>query len=313
MPQVFRHACHAMGTRFELVLAHGDGAHARAAAEAAAEEVLRLHALWSPFDPASAVAHLNRAAAARAVRADHDTFALLSFCKAVHAQSAGAFDITLGHLMHAHGWRSPQPPEGRAGGGPSSPASSSSLPAFGCHHLHLDAATLSVFFSAPIALDLGAVAKGWALDAAAAILREIGITSALLHAGTSSVLAIGTQPDGSPWRIQLSPQPNAPTVTLRDSALSVSAPHGRVTTDTPAALPADLSHTVDPRTGRPTAPLLHAATLAKSAALADAWSTALLVLGALPPEVHGITALTQSRDSAWHLPPLLADGGPGAG
>lgn len=302
-----------MGTRFELVLAHEDAAHARAAAEAAADEVLRLHALWSPFDPASAVAHLNREAAARAVRADHDTFALLAFCKAVHTQSAGAFDITLGHLMRAHGWRSPQVPEGRAGGGPAPPAPSLSLPAFGCHHLHLDAATQSVFFSAPIALDLGAVAKGWALDAAAGILRESGITSALLHAGTSSVLAIGTQPDGSPWRIQLSPQPGSPTVTLCDNALSVSAPHGRVTTDTPAALPADLSHTLDPRTGHPTAPLLHAATIAESAALADAWSTALLVLGALPPDVHGITALTQSRDGTWHHPPLLAERGPEVG
>ncbi|HEX2838609.1 MAG TPA: FAD:protein FMN transferase [Phycisphaerales bacterium] len=300
MPQVFRHACHAMGTRFELVLAHEDGAHARAAAEAAAEEVLRLHALWSPFDPASAVAHLNREATTRAVRADHDTFALLSFCKAVHAQSNGAFDITLGHLMHAHGWRTPPLPEEGAVAERSSPASSPSLPAFGSHHLHLDAATQSVFFSAPISLDLGAVAKGWALDAAAGILREAGITSALLHAGTSSVLAIGAQPDTAPWRIQLSPQAGSPAVTLRDNALSISAPHGRVTTDTPGALPTNLSHTLDPRTGLPTAPLLHAATIAPTAALADAWSTALLVLGHLPPAAAGITAIVQSREGPWH-------------
>ena len=332
---ILTHACHAMGTRFEFLLVHADKHHALATAEAAAQEVLRLHNLWSPFESSSVIAALNREAHARPMRVDADTFALLNFCKDIHTQSAGTFDITLGHRMRAHGFRGgtvlascpPSQREGEGGG----LSSSTSVPLFGSHHIHLDPATHSVLFTANIALDLGAVAKGWALDAAATILREARITSALLHAGTSSVLAIGQQPDSSPWRVRVSPDPDAPVVDLSNNALSVSAPHGRVllpplpegggggwadaraqnpqltpdlhscATDL-ASIPPHLSHTIDPRTGQPTAPLLHAAVIAPNAALADAWSTALLVDGKLPPTVSGVTALTQSRDGLWSLP-----------
>jgi thiamine biosynthesis lipoprotein len=315
-----------MGTRFEFVVAHADAAHAHAAAEAAAEEVLRLHTLWSPFEPSSIIAALNRDARARAVRVDADTFALLTLCNQVHAQSGGAFDITIGHLMREFGFRSSSPlPEGGAGGGFSSSSSPPSSPSYGSHHLHLDAATRTVHFTAPISLDLGAVAKGWALDSAAAVLRDAGIAHALLHAGTSSVLAVGPQPDGRPWRIRLTPDAAGPVVELRDNALSVSAPHGRTGragcgvwglangesccslpplptphSPLPTPFPPHLSHTIDPRSGTPTAPRLHAAVMANTAALADAWSTAVLVNGGAPASPPCLTIITQSRDDRWH-------------
>lgn len=287
-----------MGTRFEFAVVHARGAQARAAAEAAAEEVLRLHALWSAHEPSSVVAAINRGAGARAVRVDHDTFALLLLCREVFRASGGAFDIALGGLMRAHGFRG-------AGAG----AGGAALPPFGSVHLHLDEGSRSVAFSGAIELDLGAVAKGWALDAAGAVLREAGVAHGLLHAGTSSVLAIGGAPDGGLWRVRVSPAPGAPVVGLRDNALSVSAPHGRVVVrgaeggagdgDALASIPAHLSHTLDPGTGLPTAPLLHAATVASRAAVADAWSTALLVRGGALAAVTGVRFITQGRDGSW--------------
>jgi FAD:protein FMN transferase len=125
-------------------------------------------------------------------------------------------------------------------------------------------------------IDLGGIAKGHALDQAGALLRSHGVTSALLHGGTSSVVAIGAPgapggPDG--WRVALGPGPGAATVTLRDEALSVSA----------ASPPGNAGHIVDPRTGRGVEEARRAAVVGPSARLADAWSTAATVLGARPP------------------------------
>src|SRR5690606_5023207 len=101
------------------------------------------------------------------------------------------------------------------------------------------------------------------------LLREHGVTCALLHGGTSSVVAIGAPPGEEGWRIALGPEPHAPMVTLCDAALAVSA-----TTERP--------HIVDPRTGAPAPPNRRAAVIGPTARLADAWSTALLVLGYRP-------------------------------
>ncbi len=114
-------------------------------------------------------------------------------------------------------------------------------------------------------LDLGAIGKGVALDRACSILRECGVTSALLHGGTSSVVAIGehrvaVECSGVPLRIR-----------LNDLAMGVSSNRQRI-------------HIRDPRTGGlpPDGPDT-AVVVGPEATLCDAWSSALLVLGS-PPE-----------------------------
>jgi thiamine biosynthesis lipoprotein len=112
-----------------------------------------------------------------------------------------------------------------------------------------------------VALDLGAVAKAEALDRAAEVLREHGVEAALLHGGTSSVLAIGAPPGERGWRVGIA---DLACALLRDAALGVSGnrrPHVR-----------------DPRTGATLADAPRtAAVVAPTAAAADALSTALLV------------------------------------
>ena len=117
---------------------------------------------------------------------------------------------------------------------------------------------------APVRLDLGGVGKGHAVDRVAAVLREWGIGEALIHAGTSSVIAVG-----GPWSVALrhprDPLRGVGQVALRDAALGASA----ILLNGP--------HITDPRSGHPVS-RPGSWVRVSSAALADALSTACLVL-----------------------------------
>jgi thiamine biosynthesis lipoprotein len=234
-----RAATAAMGTRFELVVA-GDDHELRPVLEEAIREIEELHAKLTRFARDSLLSHINRSAAHAPVRLDRPTFELFAAAQSVHAASGGAFDITLGTGI-----------------------------------VVLDPHTCTIAFDrASVALDLGAIAKGYALDRAGAILREGGVTSALLHGGTSSVLAIGAPPDAGAWRVGLARGHKLPWVELCDAALSVSRPFAQ-TVDGAA-------HILDPRTDTSVQERRFALVVGPSATLADAWSTALSVLGARP-------------------------------
>jgi thiamine biosynthesis lipoprotein len=165
--------------------------------------------------------------------------------------------------------------------------------ASGWHRVRLDGSAFSVTFDHPgVELDLGALGKGHALDRALDLLTEAGVPHALLHGGTSSILTRGLAPDGRAWRVGLpGPQDSepgktgsaalsgAPSVThsleLRDESLSVSAVWGKSFTEGGQ----QLGHVLDPRTGEPVRRARCAAVVGPEAAVSDALSTALLVLG----------------------------------
>jgi thiamine biosynthesis lipoprotein len=245
----------AMATTFEVVLAGDDEAGLRAAGEAAMEEVADCDRRLSRFRRDSLVTHLCRVAPSRPVPLDEDTFELLADCAAVHRASEGAFDVTVGALMDAGGFHD---------GGPSRECS------VGADAIELDEQARTVRFTRPVALDLGAVGKGHALDLAATVLREAGVDRALLHGGTSTAVAIGAPLDAAGWSVQIQ---GGPAIEIADCALSVSAAGGRRNG-------AGDGHVLDPHTGRSAADGGSAAVTAPTARLADCWSTALLVLRA---------------------------------
>jgi thiamine biosynthesis lipoprotein len=228
-----------MGTRFELVLPGGDPARLRPVGEAALEEITACHERFSRFDDASLLAHIQRTGHRQPVPLDTDSFALFADAAAVWRASGGAFDPTVtGQAMDAVG---------------------------------LDPVARTIRLTRPgVRFDLGAIAKGHALDLAARVLRQHGVTSAFLHGGTSSAVGIGSPPGGE-WRVALG---GGVVVSLTDAALSVSA-----------VWPGNPHPTVDPRTGVPLDGTRRVAVTGPSARLADAWSTALLVLGVRPPSL----------------------------
>lgn len=252
-----RLATAAMGTRFELVLAGRSERQLRAIGEAALEEIEQCHRRLTRFEPDSLLSHIHRTAYTRPVRLDVDTFALFEDALTVQHASGGAFDIDIGSAMDA--WVAGEHPE-----------STLRTPAF-----TLDRSTHTIqLLRADVRLDLGAIAKGHALDLAARVLRENHITCALLHGGTSSVIALGAPPDAEGWRIRVGRGEGARDIVLRDRALSVSSPAGGDA--------ATSGHIIDPRTGTSVAPTCMVAVSGPGARLADAWSTALVILGERP-------------------------------
>jgi FAD:protein FMN transferase len=136
----------------------------------------------------------------------------------------------------------------------------------------LDAAARAIELPPGGRLDFGGFGKGWALDRAAEVLRARGVRAARLNFG-GQVLAFG-DPDGrGGWEAVV---PGAPApILIKDQSVAVSGDDQRP------------GHIVDPATGRPVRRTGFAAALAPTGAEADAWSTALFVLGRTPPSFRG--------------------------
>lgn len=271
-----------MATRFELV-AHGKHeARLRAAGEEALDEITRLDAALSRHRPDSEISAVNRGAAQGWVRVTPEVAALLTHALALSHASEGAFDITVAPLLAAWGLSAGT----GAGAEPSPTALAAAHECVGAGLVEVDPARPAVRFRRPgVQLDLGSIGKGFALDRAAERLREAGVGSALLHGGTSTVIALGPPPGQAAWRVAIPAPPDpagvdsAPPVAIAelvDGSLSVSAIWGRGFT----AGGRFHGHVLDPRSGGPVAHNLLAAVVLPSATVSDALSTALLVGGA---------------------------------
>lgn len=257
---------------------HGlDPRRLRAAGEEALGEIERMHRQLSAFDSHSDISWINSHAATEAVKVEPALFALIRQSQEIHSLTDGAFDITVGPLMKAWGFA------GAESYPPSDDDLAAAIAVTGVDKLLLDEATSTVRFACRgVRIDLGAIGKGVAIDRAAEVLRDAGIDNALIHGGTSSIHAIGSDKErkdpfssGSAWRVSVC---GLDTIDLRDSSLSVSALHGKSFELDGARY----GHVIDPRTGRPLAFDGNegvTAVTGPSAAVCDALSTALLVLG----------------------------------
>lgn len=281
-------ARHAMATRFELVL-HGDNPVAlRAAGEEALDEIDRIESLLSLYRNTSEIAHLNARAAHEPVRVSPEVFRLLERAKRLSAETQGAFDITIAPLVRCWGFM------GGSGSMPTPEAVAEAQARVGMQQVELNPGDFTVRFARPgVMLDLGAIGKGYAVEQAAGLLRDADVTGAILHGGTSTVVAIGQPPDADAWKVAIdrppetpdAPPPRLTVVPLRDEAMSVSAIWGRSFRSGGKAF----GHVIDPRTGQPTTASLLSAVVLPSATETDALSTALLTLG--PAGVGAITTL----------------------
>ena len=271
-------ARHAMATRFEIVL-HGENAsRLKAAGEEALAEVERIEAQLSIFRPTSEIARVNACAAREPVRVSPQVFQLLEQASRLHRESGGAFDITIAPLVRCWGFMD------GSGSWPDPAEVTRVRQQVGMQHVILDEKNLTVQFDGEgVMLDLGAIGKGYAIDRAVEILREAGVSSALLHGGTSTVYGMGKPPGDDPWKVAIESPPGdgatpqwLATVPLQDEALSVSAVWGKSFEHEGKTF----GHVLDPRTGQPVANAVLAAVVLPSATETDALSTALLVVGA---------------------------------
>lgn len=261
----------AMATSFEVIIAESaevNALYAAQAAEAVFEEILRLEDELSRFRHGSYIWQLNQLSVGQSLNVSLATWDCLSLAKTMFEESDGAFDITIGPLMHL--WRT----EDGSLREPDPERLALARASIGSQLFDLDETNLTVTLKADhMVFDLGAVGKGYALDQAASILDQWGVGNALLNAGDSTLLALGQPPGEDAWGVTLAD--GAQAMTLKNRALSGSG------------FMVKGAHIMNPRTLRPVAiQAQRSYALAPSAALSDALSTAFMVME--PTEVEAL-------------------------
>ncbi|MDR0901800.1 MAG: FAD:protein FMN transferase, partial [Opitutaceae bacterium] len=184
-PPAFTHE--AMSTTFEFRARHAEPAYARQAAQAAFAEIDRLETLLSRFHEGGDIWRVNHAAAGERVAISEECHACLMQSLRLHGLTGGAFDITIGGAADLV----KNAEKNRAAPAPGALQALLAQHAAGTIALSPGSFAVEVVQTGA-SLDLGAIGKGFALDAARALFREWEIENALLSAGGSSVLAIGS-------------------------------------------------------------------------------------------------------------------------
>lgn len=247
----------------------GDGA-----LDGAAELIGRLDGLLNVNGRESEIAALNASNGEMTV-VSAETFDVISRSLELSRELGGDFQLTLRPVSEAWGFTSG---EYRV---PEEAELASLLKLVDDGAVELDEAGLTVTLPEGAKLDLGSTAKGYAADAAAAELKAAGVEAALLDLGSSTILAFGTKPDGSAWKIALR-EPNDPsafagTIEIPEGAVSTSGGYERAFTGDDGQL---YWHILDPETGRPARTGIGSVSvLTEDALLGDALSTALFVMG----------------------------------
>lgn len=230
-------SCEAMGTRFEVILQGDEFAHLDAVAVAVLEEAQRLDEVLSRFDPRSQIARVNREAARHPVKVDREVFALLERCEQAKQMTQGYFDVALGASVA------------------------------------LDAERCTVQFAGSnAAIDLGGIGKGYALDCGREIVSRFNVASALLQAGTSSVLAVGINNWPVDVRHPMQPNQVAARMELTGCGLSCSAIRH------PRQVESDV---INPLNQMPLSGNAACIVVAATATEAEIFSTAFLAMGEL--------------------------------
>ena len=254
------------------ITVNGKGA---AEAAAARQEVEGLNALLSRTDGDSLISRLNaHAGDGTAVEVDSDILELLSFAKSISQLLPGCFDITIAPVMDAWGFTG----EERHVPDAADLARAMALVDSGKLLLDEEAGTARLA-EAGMSVDLGSVAKGYAAARTEEVLREAGVTSALLDLGRN-ITAVGPKADGSPWRVGVADPADSSRylciLSLEDATASTSGGYERWFEENGVRY----HHIIDPKTGYPASSGLQSVTVvSQNHLLADALSTALFVAG----------------------------------
>jgi thiamine biosynthesis lipoprotein len=235
-------------------------------AEAIERRLAAIVAEMSQWEPRSLLSQFNRAPAGSWSTLPEDFATVLGAALDIAERTQGAFDPTHGRSAALLGFGAI--PVDRA---PSAAELDGALAAAGWRRLEFDRASRRARQPGGLWLDLSGIAKGFAVDAVSALLAGMGIEDALVEIG-GELVGRGLRPDGQPWWVDLEdpPGPALPPlrVGLHDMAVATSGDYVRG------------AHTIDPRTGRPLpAHVASVSVLHDTAMMADAWATALTVLG----------------------------------
>jgi len=243
----------------------------------------------------SDVCRINSNAGIRPVSVNKDVMEMLTLSKKYHAASEGAFDITIGPVMEL--WRFDRNNTTI----PLKTSINSRLALVNCQDLFLDVTKQTAFLQkSGMKLDLGAVAKGYATEAALQVLKRHGIRKALIDAG-GNIRVLGTNIREAPWRIGIKDPRNlnglVAVLSLVDTSAVTSGDYFRYFESEGKRW----HHILNPRTGYPANESMSVTVITKNAGLADILSTVFFVLSpdkalALADQMDGVDLFIVTSD-----------------
>lgn len=264
-----------MGTRVEATVRHTDISASKEALYRAFREMERVEGVLSEHRKESEISKINQAAGLRPVKVSRETFEIVQRAKSYAERLEGLFDVSIGPLSTLWGFSGDQeitlPSESQI-------ATLRTLVDF--RKITLSEADTTVFLAEQgMKLDLGGIAKGYAIDRAVSVLKQEGIRHFLLNAG-GDIYAAGKKDEAHDWRIGVR-HPRDPNgliarFDLSDEAVATSGDYQRY-----AILDGHrYHHILDPRTGYPAMHCQSVTVLAATAEEADVLATYLFVRGA---------------------------------
>jgi thiamine biosynthesis lipoprotein len=274
-----------MGTRISVELWHDKPAVATQCGEQVFTEMRRIEAKMSTYLDSSEISHINNNAAISAVEISDEMQQIVEKSLYFSKISEGAFDISYASVGYAYDYRDRQQP--------SDDSVASKLAAIDYRHIELGDNRIR-FKHSGVRIDLGGIAKGYAVDRAVDIVEQCGISQAMISAGGDSRI-IGDR-GGRPWMIGIQhprdPAGIALRVPLSETAVSTSGDYERFFIEAGERV----HHIIDPATGRSAKNSWSATVTGPNAMTTDALSTTIFILGAakglaLVESLDGIDAI----------------------
>ncbi len=261
----------AMGTRIHAEAWHTEPEVARRALAQVQAEMHRIDAAFSPYREDSELSILNRKAPKGWAKVSAELLRLLTASQRVSELTEGAFDVTFASAGRYYDYRS--------GAAPDQATLDSAVLGIDYRHIEIDGAAQKVRFKHPATyVDLGGIAKGYAVDRAAEILAAAGIRQASVSAGGDSRI-LGDR-RGQPWVVGVQhprdEKKMAVRLPLSDTAISTSGDYERFFVKDGERY----HHIIDPTSGSSAVGSMSVTILGPSGIFTDALSTSVFVLGA---------------------------------
>jgi len=263
-----------MGNRFEFTVIAGDYLLAEEAINAAVAEVSRIEELLSTFRENSQTNLVNRHAGIQPVRVDNEVIRLILRSQKISGLTQGAFDITYGSIDRSL-WNF----DVKMTALPDRQRALQSVSLINYKNIIVNSLDSTVMLKhRGMRIGFGGIGKGYAADCARAVLQQKGIESGIVNAA-GDLTTWGTAQNGMPWTIGIADpiQKDRPFSTLNISnlAIATSGDYEKYAVINGKRY----AHTIDPKTGLPISGIKSASILCKSAELADALATPVVVMG----------------------------------
>lgn len=286
-----------MGTTAKVQLWHDDAATGRQLMLGVEQEMRRIEQLMSPYIEASELSRINREAARSPVSVSKELFELIKTSLYFSELTDGAFDITFASVGYLYDYRARKKPD--------SEQVEAHIGKVNYRHIVLDDTQTSVAFAEPgVRIDLGGIAKGYAVQSCVDYLQSRGVTNALVNAGGDSFV-LGDK-RGRPWVISVKhPRDQSRALVrlpLADVAISTSGDYERFFDDDKGQR---IHHILEPKTGQPAKASMSVTIVAPDATTSDALSTSIFVLGAerglaLIDAMPNVSAVVVDKDGVVH-------------